>query len=128
LHEKPLDAEVLACIPWLQAEIARVRPRLLVCLGATAAAAQLGRRVRMNDERGRILGPALPGPRAAEDSPDSQQPAILLTFHPSYLLRLPDPRAADDAFEKLVADLRLARSWTNAPAAQAPSAAGGDRR
>ena len=93
LHEKPLDAEILACIPWLKEEIARVKPALIVCLGATAARAQLGRPVRMNDERGCIIDGA---------------PPLLLTFHPSYLLRLPDEAAAAAAFDKLVQDLRLA--------------------
>ncbi len=113
LHEKPLDAEVLACIPWLQAEIARVKPRLLVCLGATAAGAQLQRRVRMNDERGKILETAPAKPARAGEAPGDSRPAILLTFHPSYLLRLPDPTAAEEAFAKLVADFKLARDWTD---------------
>lgn len=93
LHEKPLDAEILACMPWLEEEIARVRPALIVCLGATAARARLGRPVRMNEERGRIIDGA---------------PPLLLTFHPSYLLRLADDPAAAAAFDKLVEDLRLA--------------------
>jgi len=93
IHDKPLDAEILACVPWLEEEIARVAPVLIVCLGATAARAQLGRAVRINEERGRIF---------------DGTPPRLLTFHPSYLLRLTDPAAAADAFAKLVADLRLA--------------------
>jgi DNA polymerase len=108
LHEKPLDPEILACVPWLEAEITRVKPALIVCLGATAARARLGRAVRINHERGRLL---------------QGSPSLLLTFHPSYLLRLPDPAAAADAFEKLVADLRLAAStvagMTAAPVAPA---------
>jgi DNA polymerase len=94
LHDKPLDAEVLACLPWVQEEIARVGPALVVCLGATAARSQLGRAVRINEERGRLL---------------DGNPRLLLTYHPSYLLRLTDANAAADAFDKLVADLRLAR-------------------
>jgi len=93
IHDKPLDAEILACVPWLEEEIARVAPALIVCLGATAARARLGRAVRINEERGRLF---------------DGSPPRLLTFHPSYLLRLTDPAAAADAFGKLVADLRLA--------------------
>ena len=105
LHEKPLDAEILACVPWLEEEIARIRPALIVCLGATAARARLGRAVRMNDERGRLIDGA---------------PPLLLTFHPSYLLRLTDGAAAAAAFEKLVQDLRLAAhvGLASLPAAQ----------
>jgi DNA polymerase len=105
LHDKPLDAEILACVPWLEAEIARVKPALVVCLGATAARAQLGRAVRINEERGRLL---------------EGSPRLLLTFHPSYLLRLTDPAAASNAFAKLVADLRLAAA--SASLAMAPAA------
>ncbi len=94
LHDKPLDAEILACRPWVEEEIARVGPALVVCLGATAARSRLGRAVRINEERGRIL---------------DGDPRLLLTFHPSYLLRLTDAAAAADAFDKLVADLRLAK-------------------
>ena len=94
LHEKPLDAEILACLPWLQAEIARIRAGAGRLPWRHRRAAQLGRAVRINEERGRIL---------------DGMPRLLLTFHPSYLLRLTDAAAAADAFDKLVADLRLAR-------------------
>jgi probable DNA metabolism protein len=103
LHDKPLEAEMLACVPWLEAEIQRIEPTLVVCLGATAARAQLGRAVRIAEERGRILAPADANPS------DASRPMLLLTFHPSYLLRLPEAAAAADAYQKLVADLRLAR-------------------
>ncbi|MBA3478373.1 MAG: UdgX family uracil-DNA binding protein [Lautropia sp.] len=103
LHEKPLDIEVLACLPWLQAEMARVKPLLVVCLGATAARALLGRAVKITEERGRLLN--LP----VVDDAGSVRPTLLLTFHPSYLLRLQEAPAAADAYEKFVADLQLAK-------------------
>jgi len=103
LHEKPLDIEVLACLPWLQAEMARVKPLLVVCLGATAARALLGRAVKITEERGRLLN--LP----VVDDAGSLRPKLLLTVHPSYLLRLQDTPAAADAYEKFVADLQLAK-------------------
>jgi DNA polymerase len=104
IHDKPSDAEALACLPWLQAEIERVSPALVVCLGATAARAQLGRAVRMNLERGHVIHGEGNG-RAG--------PALLVTFHPSYLLRLEEGAPAADAYEKFVSDLRLAKTWTD---------------
>ena len=105
IHDKPSDAEAMACLPWLQAEIARIRPALVVCLGATAAQAQLGRAVKVNLERGQVLE------RAVAGAGDGGTPALLLTFHPSYLLRLDQGTAASEAYDKFVADLRLAKAW-----------------
>ena len=109
LHDKPLDVEILACLPWLEEEIERVRPGLIVCLGATAARSRLGRAVRINAERGRIL---------------EGTPPLLVTFHPSYLLRLTDTAASADGFDKLVEDLRLAArvGLASQPAVEAATA------
>jgi DNA polymerase len=128
IHEKPSDAEALACLPWLQSEIARVRPALLVCLGATAARALLGRAVKVNVERGRVMEGAqahyaAPEAQAGSPASDVAGPALLVTFHPSYLLRLEQETAAADAYVKFVEDLRLAKAWSEgAQAGHAPSA------
>ena len=90
IHQKPNWAEMTACRPWLNAEIAVVQPRVLVCLGATAAQALLGRQFRVTKERGKLI-----------DSPLA--PKVMATVHPSAILRADDREAEYDAF---VADLR----------------------
>jgi uracil-DNA glycosylase len=93
LHQRPDRAEVAACRPWLEAEVALIEPELVVCLGATAAQAVLGREFRVTRRHGEVvasdLGPALG------------------TVHPSAVLRAPDDRR-DAVFDGLVADLRVA--------------------
>ena len=87
--------EVGACLPWLEAELALVKPEVVVCLGATAAQALLGRSARVGELRGRLLTGQLDA-------------AILVTAHPSSVLRArDDARAA--AREALVADLAVVR-------------------
>ena len=95
LHRTPTSSEVSACRWWLDAERRLVRPRVTLMLGATAASGVMGRAVRVSEMRGR------PAPLA-----DGSQG--LVTFHPAYLLRLPDPSAKAAAYEAFVADLRLA--------------------
>ena len=93
LHQKPSSREIAACRPWLEAELRAIEPRLIVCLGGTAAQSVLGTPVRVLSERGQLLATPFNAP-------------ALITVHPSSLLRLPpgsDPAAAFDAF---VADLR----------------------
>jgi DNA polymerase len=77
IHAKPNAAEIAACRPWLDAEIALVRPEVLVCLGATAAPALFGRAFRVSRDRGRPV----PSPLA---------PFVTATVHPSSLWRAPD--------------------------------------
>jgi DNA polymerase len=107
IHKKPNAAEVSACMPWLAAEMLAVKPEIVVCLGATAAQALLGRDYRLTKERGTFRS------RAAG-------PKITSTIHPSAVLRAPDEdRAA--TYEGLVADLRkVAREMQPAKALQAP--------
>jgi uracil-DNA glycosylase len=96
LHEKPDRVEVEACRPWLEGEIARVRPELVVLLGATAAQTILGSGFRVTREHGRILESSL-------------GPPVLATIHPSAVLR---SRSADErvtALRGLTADLEVAR-------------------
>ena len=96
LHQKPNAREVAACRPWLEAELAAVRPELLIALGATAAQALFGRDFRVTKERGRDL----PSPFA---------PHALATVHPSSILRAPDAQARQRALRDFVADLVAAR-------------------
>lgn len=84
LHAKPGPGHVRACNPWLRAEIRAVQPELIVCLGATAAAALLGPKVRVTRDHGKSF--ALPG---AEDGP-----RVTVTLHPSAVLRAPDGERA----------------------------------
>jgi uracil-DNA glycosylase family protein len=98
IHKRPAAEEIAACRPWLDAELEAVRPRALVCLGATAAQALLGRQFRVTKERGRLL----------RDS--DVAPLVMATVHPSSILRAPDERARNEETRQFVADLRgLAR-------------------
>jgi uracil-DNA glycosylase family protein len=97
IHKKPNMSEIRACRPWLDAEIAVVRPRALVCLGATAAQALLGPQFRVTKQRGELV-----------DSPLA--PVVVATVHPSAILRADDDER-DAEMEAFVADLAgLARA------------------
>jgi uracil-DNA glycosylase len=100
IHKKPSPREVAACRPWLEAEIQIIRPKTLVCLGATAAAAILGSKVRVLRDRGHALSSNL-----AE--------TVFVTVHPSLLLRISDQEAAREEYERFVHDLHAAAisSW-----------------
>ncbi|WP_431246982.1 UdgX family uracil-DNA binding protein [Leifsonia xyli] len=106
IHEKPAVGNIVACHPWLEAELAAVGPRVVVCLGATAGRSVLGRTVRIQQERGRV-----------QQSPDGR--AVLITTHPSALLRLRDDPGWDAAFDAFVADLEAAARAAAAPDATA---------
>ena len=95
LHERPNRVEVGACLPWVESELALVRPRALVLLGATAAQALLGPKVRVTRDHGRSLDSDL-------------APLVLVTIHPSAILRSTDRAARDAAMAGFVADLRIA--------------------
>src|SRR5262245_35177705 len=94
IHKKPNSTEIAACRPWLDAEIALVRPTALVCLGATAAQALLGRSFRVTQNRGRFVDSDL-------------APYVTATVHPSSILRAPDDATRHAEMEKLVQDLRV---------------------
>jgi DNA polymerase len=96
LHQKPDRAEVEACRPWLEGEVARVRPELLVLMGGTAAQAILGSAFRVTRERGHILASPL-GPPA------------MATVHPSAVLRSRTSEERTSASQSLIADLEVAR-------------------
>jgi DNA polymerase len=94
LHEKPNRVEVAACHPWLEAELALVRPEALVCLGATAAGALLGPNIRVSQ----LALTPIESPLA---------PLVVATLHPSAILRAVDDEARGVSFNRLVGDLRL---------------------
>jgi uracil-DNA glycosylase len=93
IHQKPNAAEIAACRPWLDAELGAVKPEALVCLGATAAQALLGRGFRVTKERGRLVESDL-------------APVVSATIHPSAILRLPEDEDREAEREAFAADLR----------------------
>ena len=93
LHQKPNAAEINACRPWLDAEIAVVKPHLLVLLGATAAQALLGRDFRVSVQRGQLI--ERPG-----------LPPMMATVHPSSILRAPDDETRELEMRAFVQDLK----------------------
>jgi uracil-DNA glycosylase len=100
IHQKPNWAEMTACRPWLEAELEVVKPAVLVCLGATAAQALLGRDFRVSRQRGELV-----------DSPLAA--SVLATVHPSSILRADDREAEMKAF---VEDLRAVASLLDSAA------------
>ena len=99
LHAKPNSREINACQPWLMAEIQTVAPKLIVCLGATAAQSLLGHKFRITRQRGQILTL-------------SSGQKVLSTWHPSSILRTPDADARHRMQEELFLDLRAAAEMT----------------
>jgi DNA polymerase len=95
LHAKPSSREIAACLPWLEAEIAVVSPKLIVCLGATAAQSLLGRTFRITRQRGEIL--TLPNDQS-----------VISTWHPSSILRSPDAESRRKMRDELIRDLKAA--------------------
>lgn len=101
IHQKPDAGHVAACRPWLTAELQAVRPRLVVCLGATAVLSVLGPSTRVLRDRGRVF-------------PIDGGPSAMPTVHPSSILRAPSDDARDGAYRDFVADLRIAARWLTA--------------
>jgi DNA polymerase len=95
LHEKPNTAEILACQLWLELELRALAPRLIVAMGATAVRSLLGPGGRVMRDRGTTL-------------PRGDGPPVLVTVHPSSILRAPDDAARHQAFDAFVSDLRAA--------------------
>ena len=93
IHAKPSWSEMVACRPWLDAEIAVVEPRVLVCLGATAAQAVIGRDFRVSRQRGELVDSAL-------------APYVTATIHPSAILRQRDDESRHAELAAFVDDLR----------------------
>lgn len=97
IHSKPSSREIDACVPWLKSELATVQPKLVVCLGATAAQALLGKQFRVTKSRGEVL------------TGTQWAPAVVATVHPSSILRAPDDAARKQAYHDFVVDLKIVR-------------------
>jgi DNA polymerase len=97
IHQKPNSAEITACRTWLETEIALVKPHVLVCLGATAAQALLGRTFKVSRQRGEFV-------------PSSLAPLVMATVHPSSILRAPDDESRREEMRRFVEDLRKVSS------------------
>jgi uracil-DNA glycosylase family protein len=97
IHKKPNSAEITACRPWLETEIALVKPHVLVCLGATAAQALLGKTFRVSRHRGEFV-------------PSSLAPLVMATVHPSSILRAPDEESRREELRRFVEDLKKVSS------------------
>jgi uracil-DNA glycosylase len=93
IHQKPRADEIEACRPWLDAEIALTRPKVIVCLGATAAQALLGSKFRLTEHHGEFI--SVP-----------QKPPITATLHPSAVLRAPSEEDRHGMMEQFVSDLK----------------------
>jgi DNA polymerase len=93
IHKKPNTEEIRACNPWLQAELNVVKPKVIVCLGATAAQAVIGRGFRVTQHRGEFVDTPL-------------EPLVTATVHPSSILRAQDDGTRRSEMEAFVRDLR----------------------
>jgi uracil-DNA glycosylase len=97
IHKKPNTMEIVACRPWLDAEIAAVKPAIVVCLGATAAQSLLGKTFRVTQRRGELIASEI-------------VPYILATVHPSSILRAQDDKSRHDEYTRFVDDLKMVAS------------------
>ena len=98
LHQSPKTTEIRACHPWLEAEIGRLQPTLVIAMGASAAQSVFGRATPVEKSRRQFFDHAVGGHRTR----------VVVTVHPSYLLRLPDEDARAAAYANFVEDLRIA--------------------
>jgi len=94
MHKKPGAREIAACLPWLEREIALIRPKVLVCLGATAAQSLLGRDFKVTERRGEVISTAL-----AEHA--------VATIHPSAILRMRSREERHQQMERFTRDLHV---------------------
>lgn len=95
MHSRPSAREITACRPWWEAEVEAVHPETILCLGATAAQAVLGRSFRLTKQRGELL-------------PSAYAPSILATYHPSAILRAPKPEQRQELRAAFFADVSRA--------------------
>src|SRR6202043_3641911 len=93
IHKKPNAAEIAACRPWLDAEIEALHPKIIVCLGATAAQTLLGRDFRVTQHRGEFLKSPLAS-------------FVMATVHPFSILRAPDEKTRHDEMKRFISDLK----------------------
>ena len=94
IHKKPNAREIAACRTWLEAEIGLVKPKVIVCLGATAAQALLGPKFRVSKQRGQFIESTL-------------APYIMATVHPSSILRAPDDETRHTEKRRFIDDLKI---------------------
>jgi len=104
LHQKPLIRQVVACKPWLEAEIQIIHPKVVVCLGATAAQSMMGRIVRITQERGKFLD----GDSGA---------AVFITIHPSSIYRLREKDEQEKEYRRFVAEMKAVQRKLHSTAA-----------
>ncbi len=93
IHKKPTQLEILACRPWLEAEVAVVKPEVIVCLGATAAQSLLGKSFKVTQRRGEMI-------------PHQLAPFVTATVHPSSILRVPDEDQRHEEMARFIDDLK----------------------
>jgi DNA polymerase len=103
-HKKPSAVEIAACRPWLEAEVTVLRPRVIVCLGVTAAQSVFGKAVRLNELRGK--------PWDTDIAPN-----VFVTVHPSAILRHPEATQRDEEYRQFVDDLRRVAQFLRAKGA-----------
>ena len=96
LHQKPTVRQVTACRPWLESEFESIKPKVVVCLGSTAAQAVLGKPVRVMQERGNFIT------MGGRD--------VFITIHPSAILRLREQTERDAAYRQFAEDMKRVRS------------------
>lgn len=96
IHKKPSETEIVACRPWLDAELSLINPEIVVCLGATAAHAIIGKKHRLLEERGRFFEHSI-------------AKSVTATVHPAAILRAPTPEQRHAAYQAFVADLNAVR-------------------
>jgi len=97
IHKKPNQLEIMACRPWLEAEVAVLKPEVIVCLGATAAQSLLGSGFKVTEQRGEMMSHQL-------------APYITATVHPSSILRAPDEERRHEAMALFTDDLRKVKA------------------
>jgi DNA polymerase len=102
IHQTPNSRDIAACRPWLEAELRLIKPRVLVCLGSTAATTIFGVKARVLRDRGQV-----------RESKFAER--TIITFHPSALLRAPDEATHAKQYAEFVSDLRVALTCSRAP-------------
>jgi uracil-DNA glycosylase len=103
-HKKPSASEIAACRPWLEAEVHAVKPRVIVCLGVTAAQSAFRKAVRLNELRGRPWNTPLAS-------------SVFVTVHPSAILRHPEAAQREEEYRRFVEDLRQVKQFFQVQAA-----------
>ncbi len=99
LHRTPAASEIKACTPWLNAEIAVVKPKVILCLGATAAKTLISKRFHITEQRGKWI------PNASYK--------LMATFHPSALLRIPDQVTRHQKKKLFFSDIKKVAKFLN---------------